>query len=80
VITWDWNICHDWHWNSEGVVDVASNTIYPCLVFRIRLRRLRHFIGASPSPASPAGALPSLERHHLPVGVRRPLEAVAARS
>jgi hypothetical protein len=20
VITWDWNICHDWYWNSEGVV------------------------------------------------------------
>ena len=29
VITWDWNICHDWHWNSEGVVDVNSNMIYP---------------------------------------------------
>jgi hypothetical protein len=25
VITWDWNICHDWYWNSEGVVDIASN-------------------------------------------------------
>src|SRR5262249_43378973 len=20
VITWDWNSCHDWYWNSEGVV------------------------------------------------------------
>jgi hypothetical protein len=29
VIKWDWNICHDWYWNSEGVVDIASNTIYP---------------------------------------------------
>lgn len=29
VISWDWNICHDWYWNSEGVVDIASNTIYP---------------------------------------------------
>ena len=29
VITWDWNICHDWYWNSEGVVDIASNMIYP---------------------------------------------------
>ena len=29
VITWDAGICHDWYWNSEGVVDIASNTIYP---------------------------------------------------
>ena len=29
VITWDWNVCHDWYWNSEGTVDVASNIIYP---------------------------------------------------
>ena len=29
VISWDWNICHDWYWNSEGTVDVATNTVYP---------------------------------------------------
>jgi hypothetical protein len=29
VISWDWNICHDWYWNSEGVIDVNSNMIYP---------------------------------------------------
>ncbi|EUA52167.1 hypothetical protein I553_10437 [Mycobacterium xenopi 4042] len=29
VITWDWNICHDWYWTSEGVVDIDANTIYP---------------------------------------------------
>lgn len=29
VITWDAAICHDWYWNSEGVVDIGSNTIYP---------------------------------------------------
>lgn len=29
VITWDWNVCHDWYWNSDGVVDVATNVIYP---------------------------------------------------
>ena len=23
VLSWDWNICHDWYWNSEGMVDVA---------------------------------------------------------
>jgi len=28
VVTWDWNVCHDWYWNSEGVVDVTTNTIY----------------------------------------------------
>jgi len=29
VITWDWNICHDWYWDSEGTVDVATNIVYP---------------------------------------------------
>lgn len=29
VITWDWNVCHDWYWTSEGVVDIDANTIYP---------------------------------------------------
>jgi hypothetical protein len=29
MVKWDWNICHDWYWNSEGVVDIVSNTIYP---------------------------------------------------
>lgn len=29
VISWDWNICHDWYWNSEGTVDIATNIIYP---------------------------------------------------
>ena len=29
VITWDWNVCHDWYWNSEGIVDVGTNIIYP---------------------------------------------------
>ncbi|MFD3041520.1 hypothetical protein, partial [Mycolicibacterium senegalense] len=31
VITWDAAICHDWYWNSEGVVDIGSNPIYPGL-------------------------------------------------
>jgi hypothetical protein len=30
-IGWDWNVCHDWYWNSEGTVDVATNTVYPRL-------------------------------------------------
>ena len=29
MIAWDWNVCHDWYWNSEGVVDVNANWIYP---------------------------------------------------
>ncbi len=29
AISWDWNICHDWYWNSEGTVDIATNTVYP---------------------------------------------------
>jgi len=29
LVAWDWNVCHDWYWNSDGVVDVNSNIIYP---------------------------------------------------
>ncbi|MEV3905809.1 hypothetical protein AB0K11_26105 [Mycobacterium sp. NPDC050551] len=29
VLTWDRNVCHDWYWNSEGIVDVTTWTIYP---------------------------------------------------
>ncbi len=29
VLSWDLNACHDWYWNSEGIVDVTTNTIYP---------------------------------------------------
>jgi hypothetical protein len=29
AISWDWNICHDWYWNSVGTVDIASNIVYP---------------------------------------------------
>jgi hypothetical protein len=29
VLSWDWNVCHDWYWNSKGIVDVDSSTIYP---------------------------------------------------
>ncbi|MCT7657736.1 hypothetical protein [Mycobacterium deserti] len=40
VVRWDWNVCHDWYWNSEGIVDVISNTMYP-------------WSGAAPHPAAP---------------------------
>lgn len=42
VISWDWNVCHDWYWNSDGVVDVATNTIYPW-----------DFSGPRPAPPPP---------------------------
>ena len=29
VVSWDWNACHDWYWNSYGIVDVVPNTLYP---------------------------------------------------
>ena len=29
VVRWDWNLCHDWYWNSEGIVDVGTNTMFP---------------------------------------------------
>ena len=29
ILSWDPNICHDWYWNSEGIVDINSNTVYP---------------------------------------------------
>lgn len=29
MVAWDWNVCHDWYWNSEGTVDVATNIMYP---------------------------------------------------
>lgn len=29
VLSWDWNSCHDWYWNSYGIVDVNTSTLYP---------------------------------------------------
>ena len=40
VLTWDWNVPHDWYWNSDGIVDVTTNTIYP-------------WNGTGPRPAAP---------------------------
>jgi hypothetical protein len=40
VLTWDWNVPHDWYWNSEGIVDVTTNTMYP-------------WNGTGPRPAAP---------------------------
>ena len=40
VLTWDWNVPHDWYWNSDGIIDVTTNTIYP-------------WNGTGPRPAAP---------------------------
>ncbi len=29
MLSWDWNVPHDWYWNSDGIVDVTTNIIYP---------------------------------------------------
>ena len=29
VLSWDLTVCHDWYWNSEGIIDVATNIVYP---------------------------------------------------
>jgi hypothetical protein len=29
ILSWDWNVCHDWYWNSDGIVDVATMMVYP---------------------------------------------------
>jgi hypothetical protein len=29
ILTWDWNVCHDWYWNSNGIVDVETMMLYP---------------------------------------------------
>jgi hypothetical protein len=29
VLSWDANVCHDWYWGSDGIVDVSTNTLYP---------------------------------------------------
>jgi hypothetical protein len=50
VLSWDWNICHDWYWNSEGIVDIDANTVYPW-------QGVPH--EAAPPPAPPAGPPPA---------------------
>ncbi len=50
ILTWDPNICHDWYWNSEGIVDINSNTVYPW-------RGAPH--EAAPPPPPPSGPPPA---------------------
>lgn len=51
VITWDWNICHDWYWNPEGTVDVATNIVYPW-------HGVPHQAAPPPQPVGPPPPLP----------------------
>jgi hypothetical protein len=51
VLSWDDNICHDWYWNSEGIVDIDSNVVYPW-------HGAAHDNG--PPPPAPAAAPPPL--------------------
>jgi hypothetical protein len=44
VLSWDWNVCHDWYWNSDGIVDVTTNIIYPW--------------SGAPRPATPPPVVP----------------------
>jgi hypothetical protein len=46
MITWDWNVCHDFYWNSEGVVDIATNIVYPW-------HGVPHDAGPPPPPPPP---------------------------
>jgi hypothetical protein len=49
VVSWDWNVCHDWYWNSEGIIDIDSNIVYPW-------HGAPHDAGAPPPP--PVAAAP----------------------
>jgi hypothetical protein len=51
VISWDWNVCHDWYWNSNGVVDIATNIVYPW-------HGTPHDNGPVPPPLPPAPPIP----------------------
>ena len=49
MLSGDANICHDWYWNSEGIVDINSNTVYPW-------RGAPHEAGPPPPPQGPPPA------------------------
>lgn len=56
VLSWDWNVCHDWYWGSDGIVDVSTNTLYP-------------WSGTGPRPAAPLPVVgPAPEPEPLPPG------------
>ncbi|EHB57853.1 hypothetical protein MycrhDRAFT_0288 [Mycolicibacterium rhodesiae JS60] len=57
VLSWDWNVCHDWYWNSEGIVDVTTNMIYPWRGAPHQAAPPPQFSPAPPPPP-PAGPRP----------------------
>ena len=58
VLSWDWNICHDWYWNSEGIVDVNSSTIYPWSGVPHQVAPPPPPMGPAPAPLSPPPGMP----------------------
>ena len=58
VLSWDWNICHDWYWHSEGIVDVNSSTIYPWSGAPHQVAPPPLPIGSAPAPLSPPPGMP----------------------
>ncbi|HKV19153.1 MAG TPA: hypothetical protein VJR50_08970 [Mycobacterium sp.] len=58
VLSWDWNVCHDWYWNSEGIVDVNSSTIYPWSGVPHQVAPPPPPMGPAPAPLSPPPGMP----------------------
>jgi hypothetical protein len=58
VVSWDWNVCHDWYWNSEGIVDVTTNMMYPWSGVPHPAAPPPVFAPAPPPPPPPPGPRP----------------------
>ena len=58
VLSWDWNVCHDWYWNSEGIVDVNTSTIYPWSGVPHQVAPPPPPMGPAPAPLSPPPGMP----------------------
>jgi hypothetical protein len=53
ILSWDWNVPHDWYWNSEGIVDVTTNTMYPWQGTPHPAAPPPEFVPAPPPPPPP---------------------------
>jgi hypothetical protein len=58
MVAWDWNVCHDWYWNSEGIVDVSTSTIYPWSGVPHPVAPPPPPMGPAPAPLSPPPGMP----------------------
>lgn len=58
VLTWDWNVPHDWYWSSEGIVDVTTNTMYPWSGSPHPASPPPAPVGAPPAPLQPPPGMP----------------------